>query len=137
MNVSRLNRPIAVLAALGLALLAATADAKPAGKWRIAFDHKADNDGSIVLRVAPLDGTPIEGRKKHSATRSVAEVFGLDPKRPPTAEAIHNVLAGRRADGETPRTGSGKPLPAAIVEGARKRFKAALGVPTRREPTAE
>jgi TrwC relaxase/AAA domain len=90
-----------------------------------------------LLNATRLDGTPIDGRKKHSATRSVAEVFALDPKQPPSAEAIHNVLAGRRADGETPRTGSGKLLPAPIVEGARKRFKAALGVPTRREPTAE
>ena len=35
-----------------------------------------------------------------------------------------------------PQTEVGKALPAEIVEGARKRFKAALGVPTHREATA-
>jgi hypothetical protein len=90
-----------------------------------------------LLNAARLDGGAIPGRKKHSATRSVAEVFALDPKQPPSAEAIRNVLAGRRADGGIPETASGKALPAAVVEGARKRFKAALGVPAHREATAE
>ena len=52
------RRTAVVLAAAVLALVAATADAKPAGKWRIAFNHAADNDGAIVLRIAPLGGTP-------------------------------------------------------------------------------
>jgi hypothetical protein len=47
------------------------------------------------------------------------------------------VLAGRRADGGTPETAVGKALPAEIVEGARKRFKAVLGVPGDREATAD
>jgi hypothetical protein len=45
-----------VLAVAGLALLAATAYAKPSGNWRIKFNHAADNDGSIVLRIAPIEG---------------------------------------------------------------------------------
>ena len=89
-----------------------------------------------LLNATRLDGAAIAGRKKHSATLSVAEVFGLDPKGPASAEAIGNVLAGRRADGGMPQTAGGKALPAA-VEGARKRFKAALGVPAHREATAD
>ena len=90
-----------------------------------------------LLNATRLDGGAIVGRKKHSATRSCAEIFGLDPKQPPSAAAIGNVLAGKRADGGRPQTAHGKPLPAAIVEGARKRFKAALGVPGHREATAD
>lgn len=90
-----------------------------------------------LLNATRLDGEAIVGRKKHSATRSVAEVFGLDPKQPPSPEAITNVLAGRRADGGMPQTEAGKALPAAVVDGARKRFKAALGVPAHREATAD
>ena len=90
-----------------------------------------------MLNATRLDGGVIAGRKKHSATRSVAEIFGLDPKEPPPAEVIRNVLAGRRTDGAMPQTPSGKPLPVAVVAGARKRLKAALGMPAHREPTAE
>ncbi len=36
-----------------------------------------------------------------------------------------------------PQNAAGKPLPAEIVEGARKRFKAALGLPAHREATAD
>ena len=89
-----------------------------------------------LLNATRLDGGAIVGRKKHTATRSVAEVFDLDPKQPASPEAIRNVLAGRRADRGVPQTEAGKALPAEIVEGTRKRFKAALGVPTHREATA-
>ena len=89
-----------------------------------------------LLNATRLDGEAITGRKKHTATRSVAEVFSLDPKQPASAEAIGNVLAGKRADGGMPQNAAGKPLPAEIVEGARKRFKAALGLPVHREATA-
>lgn len=95
------------------------------------------SDIANLLNATRLDGGVIAGRKKHSATLSVAEVFGLDPKEPPSADAIRNVLAGRRADGGAPETPAGTALPAGVVEGARKRFKAALGVPARREPSAE
>jgi hypothetical protein len=51
-----------VLAAVGLlaafAVLAANSD--PAGKWRVEFDHWAENDGELVLRVAPLNGVPVD-----------------------------------------------------------------------------
>jgi hypothetical protein len=89
-----------------------------------------------LLNARRLDGTAIEARKKHSATRSVAEVFGLDPRDPPTAEAIRNVLAAKRADGGTPQSASDTAWPPEIVEGARKRFKAALDIPAHREASA-
>jgi hypothetical protein len=44
-----------------------------------------------LLNATRLDGEAIAGRKKHTATRSVAELFGLDPKQPASAEAIANV----------------------------------------------
>jgi hypothetical protein len=90
-----------------------------------------------LLNATRLDGEAIAGRKQHSATRSVAEIFGLDPKQPASAEAIRNVLAGKRADGSVPQTEAGKALLAVAVEGARKRFRTALGVPAYREATAD
>ena len=90
-----------------------------------------------LLNATRVDGSAITGRKKHSATRSVAEMFALDPKQPASAETIRNVFAGKCADGGVPQTSAGKALPAAIVDGARKRFKAALGLPVHREATAE
>ena len=85
------------------------------------------------------DSGDIEGRKKHAAHRSVAEVFGLDPKALPSVAAIENVLAARRADGEAPRvgTGNGEPLPAKVVESSLRKFKAAIGVPADRDVTAD
>ncbi|MFZ3238616.1 MAG: MobF family relaxase [Stellaceae bacterium] len=90
-----------------------------------------------LLNATRLDGAAIAGRKKHTATRSVAELFDLDPMQPASAKAIWNVLAGKRADGGMPQNAAGKPLPAEIVEGARKRFKTALGVPAHREATVD
>jgi hypothetical protein len=90
-----------------------------------------------LLNATRLDGSAIAGRKKHTATRSVAELFGLDPKQPPSPAAIRNVLAGKRADGGVPQTEAGKALPAAIVEGARKRFKAVLSLPAYREANVD
>jgi hypothetical protein len=89
-----------------------------------------------LLNGRRLDGGEIDGKETHKPALSVAEVFGLDPKQPASAPAIRNVLAGKRADGGVPQTAAGKALPAQIVEGARKRFKAALGVPGHREATA-
>jgi hypothetical protein len=40
-----------------------------------------------LLNATRLDGRAIVGRKQHSATRSVAEVFGLNPKQPVFASA--------------------------------------------------
>ena len=75
-----------------------------------------------LLNATRLDGSAIAGRKKHTATRSVAEVFGLDPKQPASAEAIGNVLAGKRADGGMPQTAAGK----ALAGGDRRRCAQAV-----------
>ena len=85
------------------------------------------------------DGGAIEGRKKHTAHRPVAEVFGLDPRALPSVEAIENVLACRRADGEAPRVGSGnrEPLSTKVIESSLRKFKAAIGVPADGEVTAD
>lgn len=56
MRATTFRRTLAVLAAAGLACLAATAYAKPSGNWRIEFNHVADNDGAIVMRIAPIEG---------------------------------------------------------------------------------
>src|SRR3954468_22469285 len=51
------------------------ASADPSGKWRIAFDHWAENDGVLVLRIAPVDGTPIDvstSIKKNTGENSAA-----------------------------------------------------------------
>lgn len=62
-----------VLAAAGLlaAFAATAADPDPAGKWRLAFDHWAENDGELVLRVAPLNGAPIDVTTK--VTKNMTE----------------------------------------------------------------
>jgi hypothetical protein len=93
-----------------------------------------DQSGHL-LNLRRVDGTPIPGKQVQSATRSVAEVFGLDERVAPAAEAIRNVLDGLRADGQPPVDHEGKVLPEAVVDGARKRFAAALGVPAGRGPT--
>ena len=49
-----------ILSTLLLTALAATALAKPASKWRIECDHKSDNAGEIILRIAPEGGQPID-----------------------------------------------------------------------------
>ena len=66
MRTTGFRRTMAVLAVAGLACLAAAAYAKPSGNWRIEFNHRADNDGVIVLRLAPVEGggDPIEVETK-------------------------------------------------------------------------
>jgi hypothetical protein len=120
-----------------VALLRRDISLELAARLGIAAPERALTQDQIanLLNARRLDGNAIAGRKKHSATRSVAEVFGLDPRDPPTAEAIRNLLAGKRADGGTPQSASGKALPPDIVTGARKRFKAALDIPAHREAT--
>jgi len=55
-----IRRMLAVAALAGMACVSTIAYAKPSGSWRIVFDHVADNEGTIVLRVAPIEGTPID-----------------------------------------------------------------------------
>src|SRR4029077_2320922 len=67
----------------------------------------------------------------------LAEAFGLEPRVPVSGEALQNVLAGRRADGDVVRNAAGKALGPQAVEGLQKRVKLALGLPTKRDPTPE
>ena len=62
-------RSAAALAAslwLGFFGFAAQADdeIKPASKWRIVFNHRADNDGVITFRVAPAGKEAIDVETK-------------------------------------------------------------------------
>jgi len=43
-----------------LAACATLASDEPYSKWRVKFDHWAEADGELVLRIAPLNGTPID-----------------------------------------------------------------------------
>ena len=95
----------------------------------IELAHLMDNRTAL--------GNEIEGKKKHSAHRSVAETFALDEKAFPSVEAVRNVLAGKRADGSEPVTEKGKAIPEKSVESSLRKFKVAIGVPNHRDATAE
>lgn len=60
MRLAGLRTMLAVAALATCAVLAAPAYAKPSGNWRISFNHQADNEGTIVFRIAPVGGTPID-----------------------------------------------------------------------------
>ena len=72
MRATLVRRTMTVVAAAVLVCFAAVAIAKPSGNWRIKFDHRADNDGVLVLRLAPIDGggDPIEVETKIPAGTS-------------------------------------------------------------------
>jgi TrwC relaxase/AAA domain len=88
-----------------------------------------------LLNGRRLDGGEIAGKEVHKPRMSIAEIFGLDPKMPVNGEAMRNVLAGNRADGEVPASSNGRALEQKIVDGAGKRFRAAMGVPAHRDAT--
>jgi hypothetical protein len=83
------------------------------------------------------DGVEIDGRKRHSAHRSVADTFGLDAKALPGVAQVENVLAGRRADGAAPVGADGKPLRASVVASSLRQFKTAIGVAAGAEATPD
>lgn len=101
---------------------------------KLALDELAH-----LLAGVRCDGTAIEGKQIQRPMKSVAEVFALDATALPTLAAIDHVLAGRRADGGAPRSaqGNGEPLSDKVVDGARKRFLAAYGLPPHTELTPE
>ena len=72
-----LRRTLGTLALAAIAFLAPTAHAKPSGSWRIEFNHVTDNDGSITLRIAPLEGTPIDVETRVPAKTSENSVAQL------------------------------------------------------------
>lgn len=57
---SRIHRGIAFGVAVFMLAAAGQALADPRSKWRIEFDHSSEGAGQIVLRIAPLNGEPID-----------------------------------------------------------------------------
>lgn len=53
-------RKVMALSAIVALSLVGVANAEPDSKWRVIFDHWAEVDGELVLRVAPVGGTPID-----------------------------------------------------------------------------
>ena len=94
---------------------------------------------SNLLYGARADGQAIDGKQIQKPMKSVAEIFGLEARALPSSEVIDRVLAGQRADGEAPRSsqGNGEPLSDKVIEGGRKRFLAAYGLPAGTELTAD
>jgi hypothetical protein len=78
MQAAVIHRTLATVAlAALLCLAAATAQAKPAGNWRVTFDGRTDVEGVIGLRVAPLEGTPIDVEVRIPANTSENQVADL------------------------------------------------------------
>ena len=71
------RRMLMVVTLAAMACLAPTAFAKPSGSWRVEFNHVTDNDGSITLRIAPLEATPIDVETKVPAKTSENSVAQL------------------------------------------------------------
>ena len=78
-------------AALVLAGSSAAADDKPSlsNKWRVEVSESAKSDGTILFRVTPKDGTPVEvtvsikdGRGENNIAKDIRDAFkaALDPK---------------------------------------------------------
>ncbi len=74
MNRSRLGPVAAAFAALGVGVFATIAQADAAGKWRIAFGHRAANDGTITLRISPEGGVPVDVETKIPARSGADKV---------------------------------------------------------------
>jgi hypothetical protein len=78
MHSTSLQRTLAAVALAALLCLAAvSAQAKPAGNWRVTFDGQTDVEGVIGLRIAPLDGTPIDVEIRIPAKTSENKVADL------------------------------------------------------------
>jgi hypothetical protein len=126
------------VAAVGGTVARVRADLDPGLAARLGIDTTrpiTQDEIANLLTGLRTDGQPIDGKQMQKPTRSVADVFGLDEKALPSATAVDHVLAGRRADGEAPREANGAALSDKIVQGARRRFLAAYGMPSQAEPT--
>jgi hypothetical protein len=83
------------------------ADLDPRLAARLGIDTtRPITQGEIANLLTGLrtDGQPIDGKQVQKPIRSVTGVFGLDEKALPSATAVDQVLARRRADGETPES---------------------------------
>lgn len=54
-------------AALLTAMVASAADLGPTHKWRIELNHKTDQHGALILRIAPAAGEPVDVETKFPA----------------------------------------------------------------------
>lgn len=135
------DRVAQAIAAGGGTIAELRPDIAPALASRLGIqdpDQKLTEAGiANLLNGRRLDGGTIKGKEVHKPRLSIAEVFGLDPRLPASGDAIRNVLAGKRADGGGAPHRDGTPLARTIVEGAGKRFRAALGIPRNRPETRE
>ncbi len=60
MKIARSNRLAALGAALVFAAVAQSALADPSHKWRIEFAGQSSEDGTVVLRLNPINGKSID-----------------------------------------------------------------------------
>jgi len=81
----------AAVVVLSLATLTVLAETKPSNKWRIMFDGKADNDGTVVFRVVPPQGDPqeIEIAIKGGTTENAVASLVRDQMKTALGEAYH------------------------------------------------
>ena len=84
--------------------------AEPSNKWRITLNHSTDNDGEVVFRVTPLNGTAVDVAtqipkgtgENHAAQllkKSLAEALGKGYK--VEVDDFESVLIKRK--GKTPK----------------------------------
>jgi hypothetical protein len=71
---SKLRPVMTLVAAICVGTLTTIAQADPAGKWRIEFGSRADNDGAITLRVSPEGGTPVDVETRITAKSGAGSV---------------------------------------------------------------
>jgi hypothetical protein len=77
MNTKNFRRGAALCGVITFTAFASLAFAEPASRWRIEFDHWAEGDGDLVLRIAPLDGAPLDVTAKVPKDMSENEVARL------------------------------------------------------------
>lgn len=82
-----------------------------------------------LLNGKRADGAPI-GKQVQAPMKALTEIFGLDDRVVPSAEAVDRVLAGLRVDGSAP----GSAYADGVVAGATKRFLAMYGAKTDPSP---
>ena len=100
----------AIAAAICMGSIAAGAQADSAGKWRVEFGSRPDNDGALILRISPEGGTPVDVETKITAKSSADKVAKTvrDSLRVSLGKGYHvetddgeDVVIGR--EGKTPK----------------------------------
>lgn len=114
-------------------------DMSPAMARRLGIDTARPlSIGGAASLMAGLNvmGGEIEGKHRQSPMVAVGTVYGLSATTLPSPAELGHVLGGRRIDGSNPVTADNKPMPAHVIKGAQRRFRAAVGLSSDREPTA-